>query len=185
MMASMGTASEGRRVDEASRRERELSALFDEHYGRLRGLAFVMLGDKHAAEEVVMDAFAKAFSSWGLFRRVESPAPYLRKIVVNMCRGRIRRRSIEHRVNALAHRRGELRPPDWDPARSERRLDVWAAVRSLPERQRACVVLRYLEDMTESEIADALGCAVGTVKSQMFRARQTLAGLLDVGGDAS
>jgi DNA-directed RNA polymerase specialized sigma24 family protein len=73
MMASMGTASEGRRVDEASRRERELSALFDEHYGRLRGLAFVLLGDRHAAEEVVMDAFAKAFSSWGLFRRVERP----------------------------------------------------------------------------------------------------------------
>ena len=181
----MGTASEGRRVDEASRRERELSALFDEHYGRLRGLAFVMLGDRDAAEEIVMDAFAKAFSSWGLFRRAERPAAYLRKIVVNMCRGKIRRQGIEHRVNALAHRRGELRPPDWDPARLDHQLDVWDAVRSLPERQRACIVLRYLEDMTEAEIADALGCAVGTVKSQMFRARQTLARLLDAGGDVS
>jgi RNA polymerase sigma factor (sigma-70 family) len=104
---------------------------------------------------------------------------------VNMCRGKIRRQGIEHRVNVLVHRHGELRAPDWDPARSDRQLDVWDAVRSLPERQRACVVLRYLEDMTEAEIADALGCAVGTVKSQTARARQTLARLLEVGGDVS
>lgn len=152
------------------RRERELTALFDQHYRSLRGLAFIMLGDAARSEEVVMEAFVKAFTGWSRFKRVDHPHAYLRQIVVNLCRSRFRRDQVEQRVNALVHRSDEMA---WQPER-ELRMDLWAAVGRLPERQRACVVLRYLEDMTEREIADVLECSVGTVKSQLHKAKAKL-----------
>ncbi|MEA2461556.1 MAG: hypothetical protein QOH90_1733 [Actinomycetota bacterium] len=159
-------------VDRAAsrQRDRQVARLFDDSYRSLRGLAFVMLGDASAAEEVVMEAFEKAFSGWNRFRSLEHPHAYLRQIVVNLCRSRFRRQKVEGRVNALVHR-GERAPA---PPDHESRLDLWAAVRELPERQRACVVLRYLEDMQEQEVADVLDCSVGTVKSQLFKARAKL-----------
>ena len=149
---------------------REFEVLFDRHYRSLRGLAFVMLGDAARAEEIVSEAYLKAFGGWGRMRRMDHPQAYLRQIVVNLCRSKFRREKVELRVNALVHRSGEA---EWQPS-AELRLDLWAAVRKLPERQRACVVLRYLEDMTEREIADALECSVGTVKSQLSKARTKL-----------
>ncbi|MDP9067154.1 MAG: SigE family RNA polymerase sigma factor [Actinomycetota bacterium] len=151
-------------------RDEELTALFDQHYKSLRGLAFVMLGDSAGAEEVVMEAYLKAFSTWNRFRRLDHPHAYLRQIVVNLCRSRFRRAKVEHRVNALMHRAEDVAPD----LERELRMDLWDAVRRLPERQRACVVLRYLEDMTEPEIADVLECSVGTVKSQLFKAKTKL-----------
>lgn len=159
-------------------RGREFETLFDRHYRSLRGLAFVMLGDSARAEEVVSEAYLKAFSMWGRVRLMDHPHAYLRQIVVNLCRARFRREKVEHRVNALVHRRDEgVAGPD-----RELRMDLWAAVRKLPERQRACVVLRYLEDMTEAEIADVLECSVGTVKSQLFKAKGKLERELGVEG---
>lgn len=150
--------------------ERDFAVLFDRHYRSLRGLAFVMLGDPARAEEIVMEAYLKAFSGWSRFSHVDHPHAYLRQIVVNLCRSKFRREKVELRVNAIAHRDAEMR---WEPG-IDLRLDLWAAVRKLPERQRACVVLRYLEDMTEREIADALECSIGTVKSQLSKARTKL-----------
>lgn len=158
--------------------EREFEVLFDRHYRSLRGLAFVMLGDAARAEEIVSEAYLKAFSGWGRLRRMDHPQAYLRQIVVNLCRSKFRREKVELRVNALVHRVGEAQ---WEPER-ELRMDLWAAVRKLPERQRACVVLRYLEDMTEREIADVLECSIGTVKSQLSKARAKLERELEADG---
>ena len=158
--------------------EREFEVLFDRHYRSLRGLAFVMLGDAARAEEIVMEAYLKAFSGWGRLRRMDHPHAYLRQIVVNLCRSKFRREKVELRVNALVHRREESQ---WEPER-ELRMDLWDAVRKLPERQRACVVLRDLEDMTEREIADALECSIGTVKSQLSKARTKLERELSMDG---
>jgi len=166
----VGAVKERAGVKSEPARERELTALFDQHYASLRGLAYVMLGDAARAEEVVMEAFLKAFSGWNSFRRVEHPHAYLRQVVVNLCRSRFRREKVELRVNALVHRRDEA---EWHPG-VELRMDLWNAVRKLPERQRACVVLRYLEDLPEVDIAEALQCSVGTVKSQLFKAKAKL-----------
>ena len=168
-------------VQESSRSQehgREFELLFDQHYRSLRGLAFVMLGDAARAEEIVAEAYLKAFSLWGRVRLMEHPHAYLRQIVVNLCRAKFRREKVELRVNALVHRSDTA---EWAPG-SEIRMDLWAAVRKLPDRQRACVVLRYLEDMTEAEIADTLECSVGTVKSQLFKARAKLERELGVEG---
>jgi len=149
-------------------------------------LAYVILGDAHGAEEVVMEALLKTFSGWGRLRNPERGGIYLKRAVVNGCRSRIRRRTVEARVNALAHGRDQMRAADWDPGASDTRSLVWDAVKALPERQRACVVLRYLEDLSEAEIAAVLECSVGTVKSQLAKARSKLAVRLrtdDVGGE--
>jgi RNA polymerase sigma factor (sigma-70 family) len=102
-------------------------------------------------------------------------------MVVNQCRSRLRRDRIESRVNEVVHRRrtGEAsRSGDVESA-----LDLWTAVRKQPERQRVSVVLRYVEDMTEREVADTLDCSVGTVTSQLFKARRKLERLLVTGAN--
>ena len=167
----------------AAQRDQHLAALFHEEYPRLRTSALAMLGDPQLAEEIVMEAFVKAFSSWRQLRRMEHPQSYLKKIVLNLCRSKLRRRSIELRVNALFHRRGEL--GWWEPSGSEVRLDVWNSLSRLSPMQRACVVLRYFDDMKDRLIADVLDCSPGTVKSHIFRARKTLHTMLDRpdGGD--
>jgi len=161
-------------ADARADRDAQVSALFDQHFGRLRDLAYMILGDRDVAEELAMEAFVKTFSGWTRIRDVDRADAYLRRAVVNLCRSRIRRRSIEYRVNAVTYRREERRAPDWDPERHEDARRVWAAVRDLPPRQRAAIVLRYMEDLNEREIAEALDCSVGTVRSQLSRARQKL-----------
>ena len=98
-------------------------------------------------------------------------------MVVNACRSRLRRRGIEERVNETAHRdltghRG------LESDHSDLQLDLFNAVRRLPDRQRAAVVLRYFDDRSEAEIAEILDCSTGTVKSQLFRAHRKLEGFL-------
>ena len=104
LLGEMGISSRvsGKKWEAAyvSERKRQLSALFNAHYSELRGLAFVILGDQHYAEEVVMDAFTKVFSSWTDVSKLDWPYGYLRRVVVNLCRDRIRRSRLETRINA-------------------------------------------------------------------------------------
>lgn len=160
-----------RRADD---RDDDLAALFEVHYRPMCRLAFVILGDAALAEDVVMDALVKSFSGWNRLRDRSSAGTYLRRAVVNGCRSRMRRNKIESRVNATMHGRDSLRPSQWDPEARELQRVVWDAVRGLPPRQRACVVLHYLEDLPAAEIAEVLGIAVGTVKSQLAKARAKL-----------
>ncbi|HEV2757109.1 MAG TPA: SigE family RNA polymerase sigma factor [Actinomycetota bacterium] len=169
------TLAERDLADKETERDQRVAALFYEHYDPMRRLAYVMLGDGDAAEEIVMEAFAKALTGWRSFQRVEWPPAYLRQMVVNACRSRMRRRAIENRVNSFIHHRDEQREKTFDVEEHGLGLDVWEAVRTLPERQRTCVVLRYLEGLTEPEIAQTLDCPLGTVKSQLSRARARLA----------
>lgn len=155
-------------------RDRDFAALFDEHYDGLCRLAFVILGDAHAAEEIVMEAMLKTFTGWGRIRnRAQTPA-YVKRAVVNLCRSRIRRKGIESRVNAQAHYMEQIKPPEWDPQRHETAREVWDAVRALPPRQRACIVLHYEQGLPDSEIAEILDCSTGTVRAQLSRARAKL-----------
>ena len=178
MTAREGVLRERFLAYEATERGATLSALFDSEYPPLRGLAYVLLGDAHAAEEVAMEAFVRAFSSWSTVQRLDWPAGYLRRIVINICRGRMRRQRIESRVNALITVRKQDASDGWDAKQSDARLDLWAAVRRLPDRQRSCIVLRYLEDMSDAEVAHVLDCSVGTVKTHMHRARASLGRIL-------
>ena len=174
MQMARSAAAEGARP-EGSERAEDLTAWFYSDYRKLWSIAFAMLGDAHRAEEVAMETFVKAFSSWRNLRGVESPPAYLRKILLNLCRSKLRRQAIEARVNSLVHRRAERDSDVWDPTRHDVRVDVIEALMKLPRMQRACIVLRYFDDMHDPEIAAVLDCAEGTVKSHLYRARRALA----------
>lgn len=155
-----------------SRKEQLLAEWYESDYRSLQRIALVMLGDPSDAEDAVMDTFLKASSHWRLFQRLDWPSGYLRKALINECRSRLRRRRLERRTLAMFRIRTERSTSDID--RHGRRMDVWQAISALPTSQRACVALRYLEDLTEAEIATNLDLPLGTVKSQLSRARKNL-----------
>jgi RNA polymerase sigma-70 factor (sigma-E family) len=147
-----------------------LASLFDAHYRSLCRLAYVLLGDPAQSEDVVQEAFLRTFTGLGRLRDRGRADAYLRRSVVNLSRSRLRRRSVEERGNAAAHHADRLVSPLGGSD-----LDLLEAVRALPPRQRATVALFYYADLPESEVASTLGCSVGTVKSQLAKARASLA----------
>jgi len=156
-----------------------LGAVFAQHYGGFCRLATLLLDDRAAAEEVVQEAFLRTFASWWRLRQPERAQWYVRAAVVNLCRSRLRRRGSEEAGN----RASWLDPAEWSDDHIDDAMTVLAAVRSLPRRQRETVILRYYEDLSERDVARVLGCSVGTVKSQLARARTSLARRLDVDGE--
>lgn len=149
-----------------------LGAVFRTQYESLVGLARLLLDDRGQAEEVVQEAFARAFAAWPRLRNHEDPLPYVRSAVANLARGGLRRR---HTV-----RRTRLAPvPDTASAEStalarEQSRHVADAVRALPRRQRECVVLRYFLESSTSEAAATLGISEGAVKQHLHRALAAL-----------
>ena len=165
-----GTTSDG---------EEQLADLFRQHYDGLCRLAVLLLGDRGGAEEAVQEAFLRTFSSWWRIRHLERAHWYLRTAVINQCRSRLRRRTSEDRSNRTVYATDPERhiegPMGTDGTHgSADSLVVMDAIRGLPPRQRETVVLRYYEDLPEAEIAEILGCSVGTVKSQLAKARASL-----------
>ncbi len=130
----------------------------------LRRTAYLLTGDHALAEDLVQTALAKAWFSWE--RITDSPEGYVRKILVNTYASWWRRKwNGEQPTEELPETVAT------DPsAASDSGLDLLAAMARLPKRQRAVVVLRYFEDLTETQAAEVLGCSVGTVKSQLSRA---------------
>jgi RNA polymerase sigma-70 factor (sigma-E family) len=146
-------------------------------------LAYGLTGDRWLAEDLAQSALASAYAAWWRVRRADDPDAYVRRILINASNRRFRRR----RVPESPHELAEL--PDTrtaDPADLVGdRAALLAALRELPPRQRAIVVLRYWEDLSDAQVAAVLGCSAGTVRSQASRAMAKLRGsaaLLD--GDA-
>jgi len=169
-------------TDQPSRRDQQIVALFDEHYAGLCRLASLLLGDRAAAEEVVQDAFLRTYAGWRRLRQPDRARWYLRAAVVNGCRSRGRRRVTEDRGNRSAWVAQSITGSgSGDGGDPDDAFVVIQAVRALPPRQREAVVLRYYDDLSEADVATVLGCSVGTVKSQLSKARATLARRLTEG----
>lgn len=146
--------------------------------------AYLLTSDHHAAEDLVQTALAKTYLSWHRLRDRGSLDAYVRRIIVN------ENASIWRRAWKRRERSTEVLPemPVDDPD-TDRQDVMWRLVQTLPERQRAAVVLRFYEDLSEAQTAQILGCSVGTVKSQTSRAlsrlREHVAADPDfLGGDA-
>jgi RNA polymerase sigma-70 factor (sigma-E family) len=137
-------------------------------------LGYALTGDTGHAEDLAQAAFARAYASWGRVRRAGDPDAYVRRIVINEHRNRFRKRRVAEELRGdLADAPTGRQPggPEGEPGEQQALLDALAA---LGPRQRAVVVLRYWLDLSETETAAALGCSVGTVKSQASRALATL-----------
>ena len=175
MAISASSATVPVAADDALDRDQRIRALFEEQYAGLCRLAYLITGDQSQAEELVMDAFLRTLAGWWRIRDLDRADRYLRRAVVNLSRSQNRRRHTADR-SGLADQPTMVFSTNADP---EDARVVWDAVRSLPQRQRAAVVLRYYEDLSEADIADTLGCSVGTVKSQLSKARASLARALE------
>jgi RNA polymerase sigma-70 factor (sigma-E family) len=138
---------------------------------RLSRFAYLLTGDHHAAEDLLQTALARVAARWPKVSRYERPEAYVRRAMVNehISGWRRRRKLVEQPVEAVPDRYEDDRSED-----AVRRLMLKRALAALPPRQRAVIVLRYFSDLTESEVADEMGCAVGTVKSQAHAALATL-----------
>lgn len=128
--------------------------------------AFLLTGDRFLAEDLAQTALTRVYASWRRVRRADDVDAYVRRVLVNANSGRFRKRRVdEHLVPVPQDGRSHV-PHEPIAQRSA----LMAALAELPPRQRAVVVLRYWEDLSEREVATVLGCAVGTVKSQAAKA---------------
>lgn len=144
----------------------ELDALYRAEADGMRRLAFLLVGDRTIAEEVVQEAFARLVPRRG---EVDNLGGYLRTTVVNLARGHLRRRATEHDHQAEAPRI-EL-APELD--------ETWTALWQLLGRQRVALVLRFYLDLPLARVASEMGCPVGTAKSLVHRGLATLKEVLD------
>lgn len=152
-----------RSAEDSAERVAAFELFVERHSRELGRLAFLMLGDRDAADDLTGDAFLAAWRQWDSVRAAEHPLAYMRRIVVNMAGNRIRRMIRERRRLVLFHGEAEQVHHGTDTAAV---VDVRAALAQLPARRRACVVLRYGFDVSEQDVALMLGVSVGTVKSQ-------------------
>ena len=137
--------------------------------GRMRELlrfAHALTGDPHRAADLVQDALERTLMGWSRIERKDDPEAYVRRAIVNR-HVSVWRRTRRERLVADTPDTGYADRPGHDDA-------LWAALATLPPRQRAVLVLRYYEDLTEVDTAAALGCTVGTVKSQTWKALNRL-----------
>ncbi|MET9496850.1 SigE family RNA polymerase sigma factor [Streptomyces sp. NPDC006552] len=141
----------------------EFHAFFERHHAELARLAHLLTGEPDAADDLAADALLALWHRWDRVRDADYPVAYARGVVANLARTRIRSAVRERRRVALFWSGRDERSEDPDvPAV----VDVQGALRELPFRKRACVVLRHAFDLSEKDTALTLGISVGTVKSQ-------------------
>ena len=151
-----------------------VTALYRAHALGLTRLAFIVLGDRAAAEDVVQEAFCGLYRAWDRLPNHDNVVGYVRVSVLNGCRSVLRRSRRAPRPVAMPH----AASAEADALSGEERRSAVAALRRLPPRQREALALRYLADLPEHETAQAMGVSVGTVKSTTARALAALGQIL-------
>jgi RNA polymerase sigma-70 factor (sigma-E family) len=148
-----------------------------EQAGLLR-LAVLLAGDRGQAEDLVQTALMKCYRHWARITRSGTPSAYVRRAIVTTHTSWRRRLSSTEQVM-------ETVPEHADPhaASTEHDEELRRALQVLPPRMRTAVVLRFYEDLSETQTAEALGCSVGTVKAATSRALAKLRPLLTEEGD--
>ena len=149
----------------ASGGEIRIATVYDQHAQQVGRLAYLLTGDPDLAEDLAQEAFVNLLGRLGSVRDERAVASYLRRSVVNLASKHWRRVANERRA-AARDQPAQLTVglPD-----VESQDLVWRTLEALPYRQRAAIVLRFYEDLTERETARVLGCRIGTVKSAVSR----------------
>ena len=153
-------------------RDVEFRTFYESEGRRVRELAMFLVGDRDLAADLAQDAFLRAYRAWSRIRK-RDPGPYVRRILVNLCKNVYRKRTTEGK---------------WAPPRADRvshapniaeALRVSQALGELSPMRRAAIVLRYYEDMSDHQIAAILDRPLGTVKSDIRRSLAQLKPLLE------
>ncbi|MDQ1035399.1 RNA polymerase sigma-70 factor (sigma-E family) [Streptomyces sp. V3I8] len=147
--------------------DREFQAFVVGRWPRLMRTAFLLTGEQHAAEDLVQSTLEQVYVAWHRVASANAPEAYVRRVMINAHARRYRRKLREFLAPrsedaGLAH---EVADTGDRIAQADDRHTLLEALAKLPARQREAVVLRYWEDLTEVQTAEAMGCSVGTVKS--------------------
>ena len=161
----------------------EFERFVDAHADQLLRTGFLVTGDPVEAEDLVQECLLRVARHWPRARSMDQPAAYARRILVNLALDDARRRTrcaaelgwaedspVEARANGASA---------VDSGLSDTRMELIAGLRMLPARQRAILILRYYEDLSEAQVAHLLSCSVGTVKSTASRGLSRLREALD------
>ena len=148
------------------------AAFYAASYRRLLGQLFAVTGDLAEAENVLQEAYARAFVRWSRVRGYDRPEAWVRRVALNLAA--MADRSLRRRARALLR----LGPPPVVPELSPELLDLRDALAALPLGQRQVIVLHHLVGLPVEEVARELRLATGTVKSRLARGRASLAGIL-------
>lgn len=135
--------------------------------------AVMLTGDPHQAQDLVQETMVRVQLNWRRVARADSPERYVRRMLTNQYVD-WRRGSWVRRVLLRAEPDETVTVVDDHAQHAVDRDQIWSRLARLPRRQRATLVLRYYEDLPDAEIAEILGCAVGTVRSSISRALATL-----------
>ncbi len=160
-----------------ARWEPMLDAVMRERAGRLLAYAGLLTGDDAEAQDVLQDALVKTFSGRARFEHINAAEAYVRRTIATLVVDRARKR-VPVPVADDAHPERPAQRVDSDAA-----VDVRAALAALPPRERACMVLRFYDDLTVPQISDRLGIAQGTVKRYLADASAAMASALAVDVD--
>jgi RNA polymerase sigma-70 factor (sigma-E family) len=176
--AALGAAPAGSVATEWDA-DQAVTAMYSTHYRSLVRLAALLVRDVATAEEVVQDSFIAMHTAWRRIRDNDKALSYLRQSVVNRSRSVLR-----HRV--VVDRNAPKPAPDMPSAEQGaltliERSEVVTALRALPPRQREALVLRYYLDLSEAQIAGAMGISRGAVKSHTARAIAAMRAVLEMG----
>jgi RNA polymerase sigma-70 factor (sigma-E family) len=145
----------------------EFDAFVRSRHAALLRYGHVLTGNPHAAADLVQDALERTGLAWSRVQRQDDPEGYVRRVMTNRHISTWRRLRRERLVADAPEAAYDDPAPRADDA-------LWAALARLPRRQRAVLVLRYYEDLSEAQIATVLDCAPGTVKSQASKGLATL-----------
>lgn len=158
-------------LDDARRSQRDSTPGFDEfftlEFPKMVALASVLTGAPEVGRDVAQDSMVKAFRDWASVAEMDRPGAWVRRVTINAAVSWHRRNSRERRA------RSRVAPGVVQPVQPPEH-SFWEAVRSLPPRQRAAVVLHHLEDLPVAEVAEILGVAPGTVKASLAKGRARL-----------
>jgi len=153
-------------------RSNRLAELYERNVPDAVRLAYLLTGDREAAQDLAHEAFTRAIGRLAHLREADAFGPYLRRSVVNLSRNHFRSRS---RERAFVQRGVTVPSPEPSAERTVADRDALrSALLALPERQRAAIVLRFYLDLSEQQTADALRCRTGTVRSLVSRGMQQL-----------
>jgi RNA polymerase sigma-70 factor (sigma-E family) len=161
---------------EAAGENAGLAELYVAHAQGAMRLAYMLTGQRDLAEDLVQDAFVRLAGRFVHLRRPEAFEAYLRRMIVNQFLSHLRRRKLER---AYLERAGRDLRSAATPADPGERDEMWRALLQLPERQRAALVLRYYEDLSEQDAATVLRCSRPALKSLVARGMETLRGLVN------
>ena len=153
-----------------------LDELYAVHAGAATRLAFLLTGDKELAQDLVHDAFIRATGKFQHLRSSDSFGPYLKRVVVNLSRDHFRRKVVERRWLDRERSGVVARFDDHDPSD---RPAVIGAIVQLPHRQRTAIVLRYYEDLTERQVAEAMNVSHRAARSLLSRGMATLRTIME------